>query len=368
MKKLVSLALAVMMIFVLAACSKPDPAPVADPTPAAPDTPSTPAETDPATPAEPDGYYATSTDKYDLKFAVTPAENTAWAMGAQKLADIVAERTNGNVKITVYANETLAGGNQSKGVEMIMQGVTDLDAHSNIIYTVMNESYGVASLPFMYKNEVEAYDQLMGPAGDYYRDLLEKDGLVLLGFGENGMRQLTTNKAINSVEDLKGQKIRVPGMQILLAVFEKLGCNPISMNFAEVFTALQQGAIDGQENPYDIIQGNMLYEVQDYLILWNYCYDCLFYTINKNLFDSMPADYQQIILEAGAEATKYQVELARSRADEQLKFFEENGMTIIRPTEEAAASYKEAGDYMKELYRSPDKFGAELIDLFTPAS
>jgi tripartite ATP-independent transporter DctP family solute receptor len=362
MKKLLTLLLATAMLVPAVACAGPAPeAPAGSPAPTENNAYVAPSE-------KPEGYYATSTDKFDLKFAVTPAENTAWAMGAQRFADIVRDRTNGNVNITVYCNETLSGGNQSKGVEMVMKGMTDLDAHSNIIYTVMNEKYGVASLPFMYDSAEQAHDQLQGPAGDFYKEMLEKDGLVLLGIGENGMRQLTTNKPINSVEDLKGLKIRVPAMQILLAVFEKLGCNPQSMNFAEVFTALQQGVIDGQENPYDIIQGNKMYEVQKYLTLWNYVYDCLFYTANKAMFDKLPADYQQIFLEAGEEAVKYQVELARSRAEEQLKFFADNGMTVITPTEEAQKGYEEAGTYMKELYRAEDKFGAELVDLFTPAA
>ena len=303
---------------------------------------------------------------FELRFSTTVSEATAWTQAAERIAAEMYERTNGNVIITVYPNEVLAGGNQAAAAEMVMDGLVDLDARSNIIFTVLNESFGVATLPFMYESPEQAREVLLGPAGEHYRQLLADSGLTLLGFGESGMRQLTSNTPIHTAEDLQGLRIRVPGMQLLMAAFEQMGANPISMIFAEVFMALQQGAIDGQENPLDVIYGNLIYEVQDYLILWNYAYDVLFFTINTEVFESLPAAYQEILLEVGAEATEWQVEQNRLRTAEQLAYFETQGMTIIRPTAEAMEGFRQVGEYMRELFGAPDRFGQDVIDLFTP--
>ena len=303
---------------------------------------------------------------FELRFSTTVSEATAWTQAAQQIADEMYARTNGNVIITVYPNEVLAGGNQAAAAEMVMDGLVDLDARSNIIFTVLNESFGVATLPFMYESPEQAREVLLGPAGDHYRQLLADSGLTLLGFGESGMRQLTSNIPIHTAEDLQGLRIRVPGMQLLMAAFEQMGANPISMIFAEVFMALQQGAIDGQENPLDVIYGNLIYEVQDYLILWNYAYDVLFFTINTEVFESLPAAYQEILLEVGAAATEWQVEQNRLRTAEQLAYFETQGMTVIVPTAEAMESFRQVGEYMRELFGAPDRFGQDVIDLFTP--
>jgi tripartite ATP-independent transporter DctP family solute receptor len=287
-------------------------------------------------------------------------------MGAQRFADLIYERTRGNVNIQVFPNEVLAGGNNAQAAEMVMMGITDLDFRSNIIFTVINENYGVITLPFMFESAEQAHAVLQGPAGDHYRQMLLNDGLVLLGFGENGMRQLTSNTPIRTVEDLAGQRIRVPGMQLLMAAFQRMGANPISMAFAEVFMALQQGTIDGQENPLDVIYGNLIYEVQNYLMLWNYAYDALFLTVNQRLFDSFPPDYQRIFREVGEYAAAFQVQLNRQRIAEQLAYFESRGVTVITPTPEAMEGFRPIGDYMREMFIAPDRFGPEVIALFTP--
>jgi len=312
------------------------------------------------------GWYATSTVRHNLRFSFTVSEATAWGMSSQLFADLIYERTRGNVNIQVFPNEVLAGGNQAQAAEMVMMGITDLDFRSNIIFTVMNENFGVISLPFMYESAEQAHEMLQGPAGDHYRQMLLNNGLVLLGFGESGMRQLTSSTPIRTVEDLVGQRIRVPGMQLLMAAFERMGANPISMSFAEVFMALQQGAIDGQENPVDIIYGNLIYEVQNYITLWNYVYDALFLTVNQRLFDSFPPDYQRIFREVGEHAAAFQVQLNRQRIAEQLAYFESRGVTVITPTPAAMEGFRAVGAYMREMFSAPDRFGPEVVALFTP--
>jgi len=302
-------------------------------------------------------------DVVKLNMSVTTAESSTWVLGAQKFADLVSEKSNGEIEIKVYPNEQLSGGNQGKGIEMVRNGATDLSFHSNIIYSIMDERFGVISLPWLLPDHATADAALNGAGGEAINGLLDEIGIVGLGFGENGFRQLTNSKrAVANPEDIEGLKIRVPGIKMYISLYQALGTDPIAMNFAEVFTALQQKAIDGQENPTDVIDSSKIYEVQDYLSVWNYSYDALILGMNKAKFDSLSEEHQNIIREAAAEATAYQVEINREAETNQLAKFEEEGMTITRLTTDQIAAFKEK---VQPVYTEYEPIiGKELIDAF----
>lgn len=299
----------------------------------------------------------------NLKMSVTTAEGSSWTKGAQKFAELVEERTGGKVTITVYPNEQLSGGNQGKGIEMLMSGATDLSFHSNIIYSIMDERFGVISLPWLLPTNEIADEKLSGEGGEKIKELLLEKNVVGLGFGENGFRQITNSKKpITSPADMSGLKIRIPGIKMYISLYKALGADPTAMNFAEVFTSLQQGAIDGQENPLDVIYSSKLHEVQKYMTLWNYSYDCLILGINKDRFESFDAETQEIIRQAAEEACKYQVELNRSTGEEQLKFFKEYGMEVNELSEEQIKAFQEK---VKPVYDEYEPIvGKDLLDLF----
>ena len=159
-----------------------------------------------------------------LKMSVTASDSSTWTKGAEKFAELVKERTNGEILITVYPNEQLSGGNQSKGVEMLSSGATDLSYHSNIIYSVLDERFGVISLPWLIPSHEAADAALAGKGGEAINEILEEIGIVGLAFGENGFRQLTNSvREIKTVEDIEGLKIRVPGMKMYIDLFTALG-------------------------------------------------------------------------------------------------------------------------------------------------
>jgi len=289
--------------------------------------------------------------------------SSTWAKGAEKFAELVKERTNGQILISVYPNEQLSGGNQSKGVEMLSSGATDLSFHSNIIYSVLDERFGVISLPWLIPNHEAVDKALAGEGGEAINKILDEIGIVGLAFGENGFRQLTNNvREIKTVEDMKGLKIRVPGMKMYIDLFTALGADPISMNFAEVFTALQTGSIDGQENPIDTIKTSNIHEVQKYLSIWNYSYDAIILGMNKEKFESLTEEQQKILREAAVEACEYQKQLTRELEAEQLKEFEEAGVKITEVTDEAIEGFKEKVQVVYEQYEPI--MGKELIDAF----
>lgn len=309
------------------------------------------------------GTSSSSKETIHLKMSVTASDTSTWAKGAEKFAELVKERTNGEIQISVYPNEQLSGGNQSKGVEMLSSGATDLSYHSNIIYSVLDERFGVISLPWLIPSQEAADAALAGKGGQAINEILEEIGIVGLAFGENGFRQLTNSvREVKTVEDIEGLKIRVPGMKMYIDLFTALGTDPVSMNFAEVFTALQTGSIDGQENPIDTIKTSNIHEVQKYLSIWNYSYDAIILGMNKEKFESLSEEHQKILREAAVEASEYQKQLTRELEAEQLAEFEEAGVIITEVTDDEIARFKEKVEVVYEQYEPI--IGKELIDAF----
>lgn len=298
-----------------------------------------------------------------LRMSVTTAEDSSWTQGAYRFAELVEERTDGLITVNVTPNEQLSGGDQARGVQMVMDGSTHLSYHSNIIYSVMDERLSVISLPWLLPNEEVADEKLAGEAGDAIKEIMEENNVVVLAFGENGFRQITNNvRPIKTPADMEDLRIRVPGMAMYISLYRELGADPQAMDFAEVFTSLQQGAIDGQENPLDVIYSSNLYEVQEHISLWNYSYDALLLGINKDTFESFDEETQNIIEQAAIEASEYQRMLNREMGEDQLVFFEEQGMEITRLSEDDMSAFQEVMAPIYDEYE--DIIGADLIELF----
>lgn len=345
MKKTITLILAVVLIFSfgLAGCA---------PKPAAP-----------AEPAQPGEPAAPPAEKLSLKMSTTTADTSSWTIGAKKFAELVNERTNGRVEIKVYPNEQLAGGSQGKGIEMLMSGAIDFTYHSNIIYSIADERFGVISLPWLIPDIETADAKLSGPGGEAINKLLLEKGIVGLGFGENGFRQVTNNvRPIVTPDDMKGLKIRIPGIKMFISLYKALGADPIAMNFGEVFTALQQKTIDGQENPTDVINSSKINEVQKYMTVWNYSYDAIILGMNKKLFDSLDKETQDIIVQAGKEACEFQRNLNRELSAKQTEDFISKGMEVNELTLEQMKPFKEKVQSVYDEYEPI--MGKELIDSF----
>ena len=302
-------------------------------------------------------------EKVSLNLSVTTSETSTWTQAANKFAEDVAAKTDGNVEIKVYPNEQLSGGNQAKGIEMLRNGSMDIGFYANGNYSVLDERFITVNLPFMFKNAEEADEVMAGEGGEKYKELCDEQNVTALGFGENGFRQITNSvRPIENVDDIKGMKIRIPTIKMYISLYKALGANPISMNFSEVFTSLQQGAIDGQENPIDTINSAKLQEVQKYISIWDYSYDILIVGMNKDKFNSLPEEYQQVLTECAEDACEYQKQLNRDSESEKLDGFEDAGMTISRLTDEQKEAFKEACAPVYEEYEPI--IGKDFIDCF----
>jgi tripartite ATP-independent transporter DctP family solute receptor len=312
---------------------------------------------------EPNSSNDENKDSYNLKMSVTVGNSSTWFMAAEKLAEDVLEASDGRIEISVYPNEQLSGGDSGTGVEQLMNGITDMSYHSTIIYSIMDERLGVLSAPFLFE-DLEATDEaLAGAGGEAVKEILRENGVEPLGFGQNGFRQITnSSKPVQTPEDLKNMKVRIPGISMYTDLWRELGADPTTMTFSEVFTALQQGTIDGQENPIDVIHSAQLAEVQDYITMWNYSYDPLVLGINKDLFDSMSAEDQEILKNAAAEANAYQIQLARDKEAEQIAELKEQGMEFYEPTAEELELFRQAVEPVYEKYESV--WGTDLLNSF----
>ncbi|MED4203803.1 DctP family TRAP transporter solute-binding subunit [Neobacillus mesonae] len=300
---------------------------------------------------------------YNLKMSVTVSESSTWYKAAEKFAKEVEEKTNGRIKTKIYPNEQLSGGDSAKGVEMLVKGSTDLSYHSPIIYSVLDARLGVISAPFLFKNLDEVDQKLNGKGGEALKKILTEKGIETLGFGENGFRQVTNSvHSIKSPEDLKGLKIRIPGIKMYTDLWRGYGADPTAMTFSEVFTALQQKTIDGQENPIDVISSSKLNEVQPYITMWNYSYDPLIFGMNKKKFDSMSKEDQEVIKEAAKNANEYQIKLAREKEAKQIEELKAAGMEFYTPTDAEMEQFKKASQPIYEKYEK--EWGADLLKAF----
>ncbi|MDZ5471350.1 DctP family TRAP transporter solute-binding subunit [Bacillus sp. 31A1R] len=304
-----------------------------------------------------------SDKKMNLKMSVTVGNTSTWFLAAEQFAEEVEEKTDGRITISVFPNEQLSGGDSGKGVELLVKGTTDFSYHSTIIYSILNDRLGVVSAPFLFKdlNDVDA--KMNGEAGEEVKKILREIGVEPLGFGQNGFRQVTNSKVeIKGPGDIKGLKVRIPGIKMYTDLWKEFGADPTTMTFSEVFTSLQQGTIDGQENPIDVIHSSKLNEVQDYITMWNYSYDPLILGMNKKKFDSLSKEDQEIIQTAAANANKYQIELAREKEEEQIAELKEAGMQFYYPTDAEIEQFKQVSKPIYESYKSV--WGEDLLNAF----
>ena len=306
-------------------------------------------------------------------FACSTTETSTWAEGGRKFGELMEKATGGKIKVNVYAADQLTNGNQSEGIQALMNGdPVQISMHSNLIYSAFDPRFNVVSLPFLFDSVEDADAKLDGEAGEKLKEILDEYGLHCMGIAENGFRQLTNSKQeVKSVDDIKNLKIRVAGSNLLMECYKRWGADATNMNWSETYTALQQKTVEGQENPLPAIDAASVQEVQPYCSMWNAIYDCLFFCINGDIYDSMTPEQQEVIDECGRLATEYERGINRAGDDEIMdRWQNENGVTITNYEDMDIDSFKQAVDgvdewYQKELEGQGYDDAKELIDTFT---
>ena len=311
------------------------------------------------------GQTATGDKPVELKMNVTTSESSVWMVAANTFKEMVEEGTEGRYVVNIYPNEQLSSGDMVKGCEMLFTGVTDLDIHSAINMTGFEEKLTVVTMPWLFTNGYDSVDEVLfnGEGGEYLKDLIRAKGAEPLGLAENGFRQITNNvRPITSPDDLKGLKIRTPAITMYVDLFKLLGADPTSMSFSEVFTALQLGTIDGQENPWDTIRSGQIQEVQKYLSVWNYSYDPLVLSASSKLWNSLSDADKEIFSNAAIEACAAEVKASRAMDDECKQQFIDAGMEITELTPDQIQAFQDA---VKPIYdQYTEIVGADALAAF----
>ena len=309
-------------------------------------------------------------------FACSTTETSTWADGGRKFGELMEKATGGKVKVNVYATDQLTNGNQSEGIQALMNGdPVQISMHSNLIYSAFDPRFNVVSLPFIYDSYDDADAKFDGAAGEKLKEILGEYGLHCMGIAENGFRELTNSKhEIKTVDDMKNLKIRVAGSNLLMECYKRWGADATNMNWSETYTALQQNTVEGQENPLPAIDAASVQEVQPYCSMWDAIYDCLFFCINQEIYDGLTVKQQAVVDEAGQKAVEYERYINRSGDKEIMERWQDkNGVTITEKADMDIDSFKEAVDgvdewFIKELQKEGYDDAKELVDLFTAES
>lgn len=252
--------------------------------------------------------------EYTMQVNVTNAYD--WGMGAQRFAELVAQKTNGLINIKPYYGSSLLAGKQTNWYQAVADGSIDFVVDSTINASSVIRSLNLFSLPFFINTYANVDKIENGKSGARIIADLEKGGLKFLAWGENGFRQITNSKReIKTPQDVAGLKVRVVGSPIFIDIFKQLGADPVNMNWADAVTAFQQGVVDGQENPKSVLTVVKIWEYHKYMTNWNYLIDPLVFGVNADLFKRFPADVQKQIQEAALEAGEYEKALARAYLD-----------------------------------------------------
>jgi tripartite ATP-independent transporter DctP family solute receptor len=285
-------------------------------------------------------------------------------LGCKEFERIVEEKTNGRYDVQVYANAQL--GDDVKATQDVKMGNLEMVVTSASPLTGMAKEFMVFDLPFIVPNTKAADAIFDGPVGKKIADALDPKGLHLLAYFENGFRNLTNSvREVKTPEDVKGLKIRTMENPIHLAAWKALGANPTPMPFSEVFTAMQQHTIDGQENPVPTIYLQKFYEVQKYATLTGHVYGPHIMLISGKLWNSLPDEDKKIFEEAAQEAAKLNRKTNREMAQSMVDDLRKEGMVVTELTPEQLKAFQEA---VKPVYKEfEDKIGKDLIAEFQAA-
>ena len=305
-------------------------------------------------------------------FACSTTETSTWADGGRKFGELMENATGGKVKVNIYAADQLTNGNQSEGIQALMNGdPVQISMHSNLIYSAFDPRFNVVSLPFIYDSVEDADAKFDGEAGEKLKEILGEYGLHCMGIAENGFRELTNSvREVKSVDDMKNLKIRVAGSNLLMECYKRWGADATNLNWSETYTALQQNTVEGQENPLPAIDAASVQEVQPYCSMWDAIYDCLFFCINQDIYDGLTPEQQAVVDKAGRMAVEYERYINRSGANEIMNRWEEkNGVTFTAKEDMDIDSFKEAVEgvdqwFVEELKNQGYDDGQELVDAF----
>lgn len=341
LKRITSLAAAAALICSLAACgNSSQPSGSSSPAPSA------------------SGAGSDITEEYHWTAAMTVAETTVNYKIVEKFKELIEDRSGGKITLDIYTGGQLGGDNE------MFQGCRDgsidiiTSMSSGLVDFVPEEA--IFDLPNLFPDVETMRAVLQGDFMDTMNEYNKAGGFMVLGYSDAGFRQLSSNKEIRSVSDFSGLKLRVMNNKYHIAYWEALGASPLPMDFNEVYMGLQQGTIDGQENPYMNIVGNSMHEVQDYIVETNHLGHIIIVCMNNDLYESLPDNVRTLVDECMAEAVQYGNDQADASIEADKQTCIDAGCEIITLSQEDLAEMQEKASVVYDMVRAD--LGDELVD------
>jgi tripartite ATP-independent transporter DctP family solute receptor len=265
-----------------------------------------------------------------MKFAHFADEGHPGHLAAKQFSAAVEQRTNGQIKIQIFPNNAL--GAPPEQAEQVKMGVTDMGLPTQGQFDKWIKAFGVVMLPFAYDDWDHVHRTLDGPCFDWFKQLAEKEGFILLSNWEYGFRNLTNNKRpINTPDDVKGLKIRVPPEMQMTAAFQAMGAVTATIAFPEVYMALAQGVADGQENPISVIYFMKFYEVQKHLAVTRHIYNNMIHTISAKTWAKLTPEQKAIFQEESKKAGAWMRQQVVAQEEDLIKKMQAAGTQVTRP-------------------------------------
>jgi tripartite ATP-independent transporter DctP family solute receptor len=266
----------------------------------------------------------------EMKFAHYADESHPAHQAAKQFSANVEKRTNGQVKIVIYPANAL--GSPPEQCEQVKLGAIDMNIPTQGQFEKYVRACMTAQIPFIFDSYEMAHKVLDGPAFDWLAQLAEKEGFIILSNWEWGFRNITNNKvAINKPEDVKGLKLRVPPEMHLQATMESLGAVVTKIAFPEVYMALAQNVVDGQENPLSTIYHQKFYEVQKHLALTQHTYSCMIHVVNPKKWAKLTPEQQKIVREESKSAGQFMRQTVEGEEKDIIAKMEKSGIQVTRP-------------------------------------
>ncbi|CAO3431841.1 TRAP transporter substrate-binding protein [Azospirillum endophyticum] len=293
-----------------------------------------------------------------VKFAFQNVKEHPQGQGAQKFADIVEAKSGGKIKVKLFPGGTLGGDVQT--VSAMQGGIIEMSVMNAGILVSQAKEFALVDLPFLFNSATEADALLDGPVGEQLMAKLPEKGLVGLGFWDLGFRNLTNNRRpVKTAADIAGLKIRVIQTPIYIDIFKALGANPVPLAFPELYSALETGTVDGQENPAKTIELTKFNEVQKYMTVTRHIYNPQSLIVSKKFWDTLNADEKTLFQSAAAEATVFQRKLSRDQEADALASLKSKGMVIDELPADELGKIREKVKPVVEKYKG--EIGEALV-------
>jgi len=294
-----------------------------------------------------------------IKLGHDQPESTTHHRAALKWKELVETRSKGQIRVNIFPSNLL--GNSTQMVEQVQAGALEAAVLPTAWIAPIAPSVQVLDLPFLFPDRKSLYQVVDGPVGAEILKPLAKVNIEGVAFWESGFKQFTGQFPIREPADYKGRKIRTMPAAVIQEQFKAFGATPTTIAFAELYSALQQNVVDGQENPIASIASMRLFEVQKYLTISDHGFLAYAFMFNKPFLDKLPKEQRSILIEAAKEGSRFQREIIQQAEKEHLETFRKAGVQITTLTPAQRSKFEQASAPVYDWFRQ--KYGSASIDM-----